>query len=223
MHMNKHIASAALMIFGGTICNPACAELLTNPVAKSPVGKVEVTALFSTSSVTYDLEGVNGDVDRTFLGASGAYGLSDKLDIYGAFALITEAELENSSGDSGTALAFGIRGTLPVKAQVKVQGYAQLLIIDEDYNNTVSGKDTALSIGAVVVKKVDNVTLYGGPELVLYSDGKVSGGGGHADTERDDILGLRGGAVFDVGGLDVGLGLAIMHESGFTLSASKAF
>jgi hypothetical protein len=239
MRSKKHMALAAAIVFWGGSFNSASAELLVNPAAKTSVGKTQVAGLFGTSSVTYsDDFNDKGDIDRNFLGVSAAYGMSDGVDVFGALALITKAEVEDfPDDDSGTAFALGVRGILPMQADLKLHGYAQYLSIDEDYGSFVdgfgdtislSGKETSLSAGVVATKKVENITVYGGAEFIFMSDGKVtvtdsSLGTAKGDIERDDTLGFRAGAYFNAGEFDMSVGFAFAHETGFALGLSKEF
>jgi hypothetical protein len=88
------VATAVCSLF---VANSAMAELLIDPTAKSKMGEKQVSGYYATSTVTYKLDNVPGtyDVDRTMLGASIAYGMSDTLDVYGSFALITKAEAQD--------------------------------------------------------------------------------------------------------------------------------
>ncbi|KPJ93029.1 MAG: hypothetical protein AMJ53_08230 [Gammaproteobacteria bacterium SG8_11] len=232
--MKKSLFAAAVAVLIGVTFNPASAELFIDPSVKSAAGKVYGSAFFGTSEVDYDIENTsdNIEVERTFLGISGAYGINDTVDIYAGFALITKAEAEYyPDDDSGTAIAFGARGVFPLQSGIMLGGYAQYLLVDEDYgsigNTSLSAEGSALSLGLVATKAIDNITLYGGAELIVMSDGEVKYNNGFNtvkyDAEYDDVLGIRAGARIDAGAIDVNFGLAIMHETGFTIGISKGF
>jgi hypothetical protein len=229
MTIKNTLAAVTAIALGCALAAPASAELFTDPIGKSAVGKITGTGFFGTSTVDYEDEfGNNADVDRTFLGVSGAYGVNSALDMFGSFALITEAESEDFPNDGdGNAIAFGVRGVLPFQGNAKLHGYAQYLIIDEDYGNFVGnkvrGEETSLSAGIVAAKQVDTITLYGEPELILTSSGSAKIGTTKYDADRDDTLGFRVGARFKAANtMDVNFGLALMHESGFMLSLSSS-
>ena len=232
--MKKSLLAAAVIVLGGA-ANPASAELFTDPSAKSAAGKFRGSAYFGTSTVEYKNKdtAIKGDVDRTFLGISGAFGINDAVDAYASFALITKAETEDYPGDdTGTAIAFGIKGVLPIQGDVKLHGYAQYLMIDEDYGSayfsTLSAEETLISLGVVAAKEVENITLYGGAELALSSDAEgtqnfTTGGTRKYDVERNDMLGVRAGARINAGQVDIDIGLALVHETNFTIGVSKSF
>jgi hypothetical protein len=183
--------------------------------------------------------GDKGDLDRTFIGITGAYGISDKLDIYGTFASIMKAELEDVPSDgSGTAFAFGIRGAVPV-GEAAVSAYAQYAMVDEDYGSAdifeagfkqdIEGKGSELSAGIMAsLQATKELSLYGGLELMLLSDAeiKIKAPGQSitfSDVEREDKFGFRVGAQYDAEAIGVFLSTAFGHETGFMLGVNKTF
>lgn len=199
----------------------ANAELMVNPVSKSKTGAWEGSGHFGLSSVEYERSGISGDIDRTFLGATFAYGMNKSIDIYGTLSYTLEAEVENSSTDgSGYILGGGVRGQIPNDMGVALHSYAQLLLIDEDYGGSVDGEETYLMLGVVAAKALDNnIKLYGGLELNLIGDLEF----GSVDADRDDFLGLRLGANFNLGQYLLNVNTALMHETGLFISVSKGF
>lgn len=214
------------LIAGGILMcgiNAANAELLVNPVTKNKMGATEGSAHFGSSSVDYERNGVKGEVDRTFIGATLAYGMSNALDVYGTFSYTLEAQLENVPGDdTGYILGGGVRGKIPNKMGYNLHGYAQLLLIDEDYRSgpTVSGEETSIMAGVVAAKAIDNnIVIYGGIELNILSDMEIS----NLSADRDDFLGFRLGANFNAGTFLVNINTALIHETGIFVSASQPF
>lgn len=226
------MASLAALSFYVT---PASAELFINPTNKSGLGKVEVSGFYGTSTVEYEAKGGDkADVDRTFIGITGAYGISDKVDIYGSFANIIKAETEYvPDDDSGTGFAFGVRGVLPFSGDVSLSGYAQYFSVDEDYGkdrygDSWSADGTELSVGVMASKQASNeLSVYGGMELILTSDGDAGCDGrfcSRFDTERNDKIGFRLGAQYNTeGGVGINFSTAFAHETGFMLAVNKAF
>lgn len=158
------------------------AELLIDPVGKSEVGKGEIGAFFGKSSVEFEGPlALTGDVNRTYLSAYYAYGLSDKIDIVGFGAYIFDAEAETygekSSGGNGFLFGGGARGPLNLaeSADVDFEWYAQFLMANEDYGDDADGDGKELSGGVIAVKELANGIIgFAGVEYVLYSDGTLS-------------------------------------------------
>ncbi|WP_455222135.1 hypothetical protein [Kaarinaea lacus] len=224
--MNKNLFKLVTGIILISGFSSAYAELLVNPVSKSTIGAWEGSGHLGISSAEYEVGNSSGDIDRTFFGATFAYGMNNSLDVYGTLSYTLKAELENSSTDgSGFILGGGVRVKIPVKMEVALHGYAQLLFIDEDYggNPEVSGEETSIMAGVVASKALDNnIKLYGGLELNLYSDMDI-GAFGTVSAERDDFLGFRLGANFTAGSLLWNVNTALVHENGLFISASKQF
>lgn len=205
----------------GVVFNPAQAELFVNPIVKNKSGAGEGSIHFGASSVDYEAGGSTGDIDRTFIGATYAHGLNSSFDIYGTFSLTLESELEFSSSDGdGYILGGGVRAGIPNDLGVNINGYAQLLMIDEDYGNSIDGDEMSIMFGAVASKALDSkIKIYGGLEFNLYSDMDIEG----SDADRDDFLGVRLGVNFNFGNVLMNVNTSLMHETGIFVSASQPF
>lgn len=219
--MKKRLLKVVIGIFLIAGFNSAYAELFINPIKKINKGASELSGHFGTSSVDYDFDGASGDIDRTFLGISFIRGMGEKLDVYGTFSYTLEAEAEGVPGDdSGLIFGGGVRGIIPNDMGFSLHGYAQLLLIDEDYNSAISGEETSIMAGVVASAALnERMRIYGGLELNLLSDLEVNG----VDADRDDFMGFRLGANFDTGGLIVNASTALIHETGFFISAAMPF
>ena len=219
--MNKALIKLVVGIFVISAFNSAHAELFVNPVSKSKTGAWEGSGHFGISSVEYEIGASSPEIDRTFLGATFAYGMNNSIDLYGTLSYTLEAEVENSTTDGdGIILGGGVRGQIPTSMEVALHGYAQLVFIDEDYGGNADGEETYLMAGVVAAKALDkNIKLYGGLELNLIGDLEI----GSADADRDDFLGFRLGANFIMGNLLLNVNTALIHENGIFISASKAF
>jgi hypothetical protein len=236
--MKKNLVKCIAGIFAATLLNTAHAELFINPVSKSNTGAWEGSAHFGTSSVEYEEDGVSGDIDRTFLGVTFAYGMNDSIDLYGTLSYTLEAEAEGfPDSDTGFILGAGIRGKIPSDMEVSLHGYAQLLLIDEDYGSetsfgstsTLSGEETSIMLGVVASKALDNnIVVYGGLELNLMSDLDIEQkddvfGDFSISADRDNFLGFRLGANFNPGNFLLNVNAALFHETGIFISGSKSF
>ncbi|MGD8642353.1 MAG: hypothetical protein PVG89_17070 [Gammaproteobacteria bacterium] len=219
--MNKTLIKLVVGVFSVFVANSAFAELLVNPVSKTSMSGMELSGHFGSSSVEYERNGVSGDIDRTFLGVTAAYGASRSFDIYGTFSYTIEAEAEGIPGDdTGYILGGGVRGSIPNDMGFTLHGYAQLLLIDEEYGFSVDGEETSIMAGVVASAPLNkDIKIYGGMELNLISDMEINS----ADADRDDFLGFRFGANFDTGSFLVNVNTALIHENGIFISMSQPF
>lgn len=201
--------------------NSANAELFINPVTKNKAGASEISAHFGSVSVDYEIGSSSADIDRTFIGASYIHGLDSSLDVYGTFSLTLEAEVENAPSDGdGFILGGGARGSIPNDLGVDLHGYAQFLMITEDYGSGADGDEMSIMLGAAASKALDTkIRLYGALEFNLWSDLDTDFG----DADRDDLFGIRLGANFTLGQYLINANMALMHESGIFISGSKRF
>jgi hypothetical protein len=218
------------------------AQLLINPSIKADYGLFDSEASFSFATVEYD----GGEVERKVLGGYVAYGIHDLLDVYGAGGLIFGAEPEDW-GDSGEGfmLAIGTRCDVVQMEQLSINAYAQLQYLSEDYGSNsfsdpenpeasisidAEGNVTELVLGSVARLDItDQLSVYGGLELVPYSDGEAEADSSldidvaSGDIERDKLLGLRGGVSYDFGSWWLRGELALLSEQTFTLGAAFYF
>ena len=236
--MNKTLLKLAVGMFLVSGLNAANAELLVNPLSKAKMGGMEGSAHFGSSSVDYEQNGSKGDVDRKFIGATIAYGMSNMMDVYGTLSYTLEAQAEGfPSDDTGFILGGGVRAKIPNNSGFDLHGYAQLLLIDEDYGSisfpggsvSLSGEETSIMAGVVASKALDNnITVYGGLELNLLSDLDIKQndtffGSASVSADRDDFLGFRLGVNFNAGTFLLNVNTALIHESGIFISASQPF
>lgn len=231
----KKITMALLSVTAFLFSTTAHAELLVDPTASTESGEISGGVSLIISSVAYELDGSSSksDVDRKILSAYGALNVQDEIDVFGALGYTFEAEADDVNGDdTGFMLAGGVRGTLPIEGDFKVQGYAQLLYFDEDYGNlnntaSVSGSGIELSVGAVAVKELDALNIYGGIELIPYNDVEFDFSNPTNRTigaDRDDIFGIRLGANYQLDDQFLLRGeVALLSETTFTLGVSMPF
>ena len=167
--MRKTLVKSIVCMFMLSGFGSASAELFINPVTKNKTGAAEISAHFGSISVDYEAGGSTGDIERTFIGATYAHGMSSAFDVYGTFSLTLEAELEGAPSDGdGYIFGGGVRAGIPNDLDVSLHGYAQLLFISEDYGNSIDGDETSIMFGAVASKPLDSkIKLYGGVEFNL--------------------------------------------------------
>ncbi|MDO6462302.1 peptidoglycan-binding domain-containing protein [Granulosicoccaceae sp. 1_MG-2023] len=208
-------ATASLISMGSQ------AQLLTNPAAVASPGNTAYGVWLGSETTDYELErsGESGDINRSMLAGSIEYGAHELVTIYGSAAYVFDVENGN-----GHQFQLGAKGPLRF---IQMEGvhfnwYSALSIhnesLGEDEDSGITDIDNVLSewlIGAVAVKPVsDNLSLYAGLELVPYSLGEATFATDYLDDyktdfERDSIVGLRAGVIWN----DVEFHLGLGHET----------
>jgi len=243
----KKVAGLVLFaLFLGTLAPSAFGQLIVNPTGKASDGAFEAGGLLWIGEVDYDADG-DVTVERTVLGVGVAYGLDPMIDIYGAIGTISKAEIDteiegfawDDEGD-GYMMAVGIRGQAAARDAINFFAYGQLQHISEDYGElnrlgvTVSTEADIqeLIVGAGAKHAInEQFSLYGAAELVPYSSGdgeaeitgvpdKVSDS---SDVERDSVLGVRIGSLYQVDRWAIRGEFALIAEQSFSLGAAYAF
>lgn len=203
------------------------AELLVDPSQKADRGGLEVGGIFMYSDVEYEI----WDIKRLIAGGYAAYGLNEIIDIYTGVGYIIDADPSGwPDRDSGFILAGGVRALVYENDPMAVIVYSQLGYITEDYGTahySADGTLLELTFGGIFKYILnDQLSFYGGLELIPYSDGEVdfSGRSANFDLERDKIVTVRGGATYH---LDENIwfrgGLAVGSETTFTFGVGYSF
>lgn len=217
----RRLMSALLM--AGLFTATVSAQLIVNPIGKAGVGQIEVGGAAAFSTIEYD---GGADIERLMMGGYAAFGLNEMLDVYGSLAYSFKAEPDNSSGvdGSGFVCSGGARAMVFTQKPFSVHAYAMAQYWMETYEYGSTDVDvTGLEIGggALVAFEVSpELNVYGGLELIPYSDGESDPG--NADVERDGIFSLRGGATFSMGNLMLRGEVAVGSETAIIAGASIA-
>lgn len=209
----------ALAVFS-SFSSPAVAELLVNPINKAGAGQAEAGSFLTLSEVEYEYTWITGNIERKILGGYVAYGVNEKFDIYGSLGYIFTAEMQNwHNDDSGFTTAVGIRGLVHKNKFFSVMGYGQYQYVSEEYGNKLDGTFTELTTGGMATRSINNnLDVYGGGEIILYSDGDISTGTRSVNVERDSRFSLKGGAVYGLNNLLLRGEITVGSESTFTMS-----
>ena len=175
-------------------------------------------------------------MERTWLSFHDAVSLTDRLELLAAIAAILKAEAEgfDDEGD-GFALAGGLRYRVWQQDASALQAYGQFLYLEEDYGHIDNGSvrqdreatSSELTLGMLYLHEfAGQVTLFGGVELIPYSDGEleitidnpVQRISEDLDAERDDIVGARMGLRAVLGSVIVQGEVALGHEESFRIT-----
>ncbi|MCB0323575.1 MAG: hypothetical protein KDD69_08375, partial [Bdellovibrionales bacterium] len=165
----------------------------------------------------------NGDIERTIIGAGFGYGLTPVVDLYGELGYIAEAELEDvDDDDDGFLFGGGFRGIVYHQSQFSLHGRGGFRFITEDYGDDADGDLTEVELGLVARYAVNRqLGIYGGLDLVPFSDGDIDvSGGGSADIERDDLLGVRLGIEGQLEGIGLNAEFGLVSEEAFIFRAT---
>jgi hypothetical protein len=183
-----------------------------------------------------------GDIERSFLFGSLAYGINDVVDIVVGSAFTFEAEAEGSNNDdTGYMIGGGIRAQVWQKQASAIHAYGQVSYIDEGYGEEpetrtapafdMSASGIEILLGALYVHSGDGFKFYGGVELAPYSDLDLDLDvhyryaddyhfGGH---ERADIFSAKLGAQVDVGSALLQADATFIGEETFRVSVVMPF
>lgn len=218
MTVKKIIAlSMAASLYTGA----AQALLLTNPAAVAPAGGTEYGLYLGQSSTEYDLvkEDESGDIQRTSFSGYAAYGINDKISVFGGASYDFSVE-----DGTGTHFGLGLKGGLGnLISDLDLNWYTQFAIYDEDLGEsgdtgiTTENSLGELTLGVVAIKTINpDLNIYGGIEIVASSSGETIAkkeflDDYKSDMERSNVVGLRAG--LDYKGMQAHIGL--LSESSF--------
>jgi hypothetical protein len=214
----------AAVLAAAVLVQSASAQLLIDPSGKAEVGQIEVAASLILNEIEYEIaNSAESDIEYTVIGAQAAYALNEMVDVFGALGFIAKAESDTDDGD-GFMLAGGVRAAVATMNAVAISAYAQVQYLSEDFDNDVEATVKELLLGVTGSYMLnDIVKLYGGLELVPYSDGEVETPRGDADVERDAMFTVRVGGTADVSGVLVRAELSLLAEQGITLGLGTRF
>lgn len=205
-----------------SLCSGAAQALvLTNPATIAPASTTEFGLYLGQSSTEYDLvkEDDSGDIKRSFFTGYAAYGINDKISVFGGVSYGFSVE-----EGTGTYIGLGFKGGLgDWISNLDLNWYTQFAVYDEDLGESGDSGITAensfgeLTLGVVAVKTINpDLNIYGGIEVVASSSGETVAkkeflDDYKSDMERSNVVGLRAG--IDYKGMQAHIGL--IDESSF--------
>lgn len=237
--MQRIIAGLTVVLAAGLLVASADAQLLTDVAGKAEDGQIETGGAFCFSETDYDSGDLNDpSVKRLTVGAYAAYGLMEWIDVFGSAGYIINAEPDDWSGSgSGFIVAGGARSAGFDLDPITVRGFGQLGYISEDYGSSnvqgvgdADGEATILEflIGALAEYAAnDELSFFGGLEIVPWSDGTVDtkgrGWSRDFDIERDNRFGIRAGGRYRFDAWWVRAEVTLIDEMAFTAGGGIAF
>lgn len=188
--------------------------------------RTQVAAVFSNSDIDYEK---GNDVERKILGVEAATNISGSIDGFAQFGIIADSEIDNFDNDGkGYNFGFGGRSIVHQDADYRVSAYGAFTYQVEEFDAGKVDIDLTtydLHVGAVVgFPASPTITPYAGLGLVPLSDGnikvKIAGfAAAKDDFERDDMLNLKVGGLFQLTSMTVRAELVLIGETTFTIAA----
>lgn len=211
--------AALLLIFVFGMSSHASAQLLVPVQLDAPDRQFILSPVLSFVDIDYDLDsGGTVGVDRTILGVSGVYGMNRQVDFYGELGYIVESELESGGDDDGFQLGGGVKGLFFERDQISLMGLAGVRFITESYGGGTDGQFFEVPLALVLRGKVNReFSVYGGIDVIPWSDGEIDGRGGDTDLDRDDPVGLRAGIDYKLEQVVLNAEFSLVSEESFLL------
>ena len=193
--LTNHVLAAFLAIFAAA---PAFAEILYNPALTLGPDRLAAGGSFTKSKVEMEAR-TSFDIERSFFAGEFHYGIDSDLRVLGQMGLSNKVEYENS--DSGDGYLFGVGAAMQVhrSGPTKFVLHGVLNYISEDFSSgNVDATLVEIHSGLLAVHTMkNNFEVYGGLDLIPYSDGDIKPtGSSRVSMERDDLFNLRLGAQF---------------------------
>lgn len=198
------------------VITSASALVVINPVTTIEQGEFDFGGGLLITEIDFEVEGIEADADDTIIGGYVGYGLYNGVSIYGALGYATE-------DGGGYTMALGAKGALYQKGplQITCYGHYQYLSEDEDSVEFTFGE---FIIGSLATYSPnDQLSLFGGLELIPFSDGEISFSDMEVDVERDGIFNIRAGALYDFGPMYLRGDAAFGSETSFTIALGATF
>lgn len=242
--MGKHIFAftigLVLSIFTSRIC---FGQMLADPVIRSGTDKLTVDGGFAKSKVDYDLRSTR-NIARTWIFSDLGYGITPSTDIFGMFGISLKSKYDDTAmTGKGFMLGGGGRAHFYAKGNLNVSVHGQVSYIDETFKGNLYYIPTGQDVGDATIdfdvfemlfggtasfQVQPKFSIYGGLELVPYSDGTAKAkatvnlyeGKASADVERSNIFNLRIGASFLLDEVKIHPFVIFVGETTFGIAAS---
>jgi hypothetical protein len=190
---------------------------------------------FKSIEASYDVEGNDdeADIERKILSVGVSKAINSNLKAYGLFNYVMDGEVDDTTqeSDGGYSVAGGAGYTFLRRNNFSVSGFGQLdYILKDDWDGggrwnsfTVDGYELS---GGVMGKYHFNpdISAFATAVIVPFSDMTSDiDNVGDRDIEREDMLGLQTGVIYNQDTWFVRGELNIMMESGIGISGGYKF
>ena len=195
------------------------AQMLVAPQLKSGVQQLTLIPSLSFSDVDYHFDhGGTTDVERTILGIAGSYGLDKQLDLYGELGFSARSKLDSGDDGQGLLLGGGVKGLFYERGKLSILGLAGVRYLTEDYGGGRDGQFFEVPLALIFRGQLQpEIGIYGGVDVLPWTDGEIDGGRGSSDLERDDVVGLRLGADYRIERIILNAEVSLISEESFLL------
>jgi len=172
-----------MFLFFGLCCYSFAAkgQILVNTSNLRPAGDFNFEGDLGFSSVDYDSDSHTYSANRKILGLGVVANITSNLNFIGQLGYDFEGKIDDNWKGKGYIIGGGLNALLYKGSRVSFGGYGLLNYLAEDYKHVDNYKvkfgfsDLDFHVGALLLFRASqNVTVYGGPDLVLYSKGAIS-------------------------------------------------
>lgn len=211
------------------LAQPALALTLSDGSGIVGGGKARVAAVLSASRVAYEIDGKERDADRRVIAAELSYGLASRMDVFLEGGLITNSQLQDVEPDGkGYVAGAGFRVLTFQRDRTSV-------LFDAAYarqHEALSGTETEVAVdtfdshvGLTLKQAFNNrVQPYAALDVLPLDGGTTKSGSSEAKIQRDSIVNVRAGCLFQVTtGLSFRPELIAGSESTASLTGGFAF
>ncbi len=177
-----------------------------------------------------DLDGSENVKSTRFL-LTPAYGITDQVDAFLRLGIVdSDFDIEGIDIETDMALAYGggVKFTFLEEKQFRIGALIQLLMWsgeDEVYGYDIEIDSLEIDIAVGTNYAInDQFSCYGGLMLGKAEAELDASGLGSLDAEEDNLIGLFGGAIYNVTDtVGVGMELRLITETTFTFMANFSF
>ena len=219
----------ALLLTGLCFGTSAKSQILVDTALVRTPSDLCLGPTLSLSKIEYNNEYDNTfTVKRKTLGLGLVYKLDADVGLLMQMGYTFDAEFEDSDLDNGTGYmaGMGVNFTMYRNRKVALIGYGLLNYVEDRYKEKYVHIDMHVTDihmgGLVLVKASPRVGIFGGIDLVPYSEGSLDYHHGKLDISREEILNLKLGLEFNLPGAVIKPEVTLLGEETFSLMASFA-
>ncbi len=242
--MEKYIFAVTIGFILSTLTTSICfGQMLSNPTIHSGTDNLTIDGGFAKSKADYELRSTR-NIDRAWIFSDLGYGMTPNTDIFGMVGISLKSKYDDTSvTGKGFMFGGGGRAQLYKKGNLNLWVHSQASYISETFKGTLyyipTGQDVGdvtidfdvfeLLLGGIASYQVQTrFSIYGGLELVPYSDGTAKAkatvnlyqGKASTDVERSNIINLRIGARFLLDQVVIHPFVIFVGETTFGIAAS---
>jgi len=216
----------------GCLCYaaPAKSQILVDTALVRAPSDINLGPSLSLSKIKYENEENNKTftIKRNTLGLGLVCKLDSSVDFLMQLGYTFDEKFENSALDEGTGYmaGMGINFAMYHGKKIDIVGYGLLNYITDHYKKdyvTVDMHLTDAHLGSLLIFKASPVVgIFGGLDLVPYSEGSIDHHSGNVDFKRNELLNFKLGLEFNLPGVVIKPEATLGGENTFSLIATFA-